>query len=595
MTAVCHWPEHVSYVTVRFRSITTEAKSLHESGTLNLKGYPFPNFVDFRTASDARSATETINEKHRFTEVRNNKVMKLPRKAVSHLAAGLASAAAIGASTASLHAGGTDVWFVPLTESAPVVAPNDLEELYAPWTTPDDISQVNLMSLREVEDGILSPMQSVIRVPAGTSSSMFDMIAYDDTGEFLFIPHETPFGAGVSRHDIAARSTQVLFQGDSMGASGDWSNDFGAFDPCRFTPNETLFLAEEWAGEGRVIEVMNPFDAPEDIVIRELESIANVSHEGINFSEQDDRVIYYIDEWNSGSIYKFVMSRPGDYTSGQTFVLKVDAFNGNPADLWNDPSNINEPRTGTATWVPLTNWLGIPLPGISDPFRNGPTDDPRTNPDTLGGRGAADDAGGTPYGRPEDMEVARLRNGREVLYICMTSENAVYSVEILNSRRARVGILTSGDTPTNVGYAPTTGTLGSPDNLAQDALGNIYVIEDAPNSSDTGGDIWFVRDANNDGVAESLDHFMSIRADGCEATGMIFNPVNPTEFVVAVQHPDSTDLAVVPNGLGDAIWKFDLSSIRNQTFVEQLRRGPERGNGKRGWPHRWPWFASGNR
>lgn len=473
----------------------------------------------------------------------------------------LASLLAFSSLTSLALAGGSDVWFKPLTSSADVYAPNATPELMEPWVAPSGIMQVNLLSLREVEDEVLSPHQSIIRVPAGRSSSMFDMIAYDDTGEFLFIPHETPWGAGVSRHDIEARSTEVIFQGDGEGLNGDWSNDYGAFDPCRYTPNGTLFLAEEWTGEGRVMEVLNPFESPENVVVRELESIANVAHEGINFSLQDPRVIYYVDEWNSGSIYKFVMKTPGDYTKGQTFVLKVDDYDGSKAaDLWNDESNLSEPRTGMATWIPLTNRNGRVKPGITDPFRNGPTNDPRVNENTRGGRPAADDVGATPYGRPEDMEVGELANGNEVVYVAVTSEASVYTIEILGGRKARVGKLVDGSkTPKNVGHAPTSGVLNSPDNLAQDAIGNIYIIEDAPNGSDTGGDIWFARDVNNDGVAESLDHFLSVQADGCEATGMIFNPSEPTEFVVAIQHPDSTDLSVVPNGLGDAVWKFDIS------------------------------------
>jgi hypothetical protein len=462
---------------------------------------------------------------------------------------------------------GSDIWFTPLTQSAPVVAPNALPELLAPWVTPAGITQVNLLSLREVEDQVLSPSQSIVRVPAGTSSSMIDMIAYDDTGEFLFLPHETPFGAGVSRHDIKTRETQILFQGDQKGALGDWTNDFGAFDPCRYTPNGTLFLAEEWAGQGRVIEVLNPFAAPHDIQKRELNSIPNVAHEGINFSEENPRAIYFIDEFNSGSIYKFVMTRENDYTQGQTFVLKVTAFAGNPAEDYNSATNMNQPRTGPAMWVPLTDVNGNVLPGISNPFDN----------TSLGGRAASDDAGGTPYGRPEDMEVVRLKNGREVVYIAMTSENTIYSVEIQKGEAAFVGKLISPATPKNVGFAGTTGVLNSPDNLAQDALGNIYIVEDAPNGSNVGGDIWFVRDTNNDGVAESLDHFMSIQADGSEATGMIFNPVKPTEFVVAVQHPDSTDLAAVPNGLGDAVWQFDVATIENQKFVTLLEKASKKG------------------
>lgn len=493
---------------------------------------------------------------------------------------------------------GTDTWFTPLTQSAPVVAAaNAVEERALPWVTPAGISQVNRLSLREVEDQILSPQQSILRINAGTSSSMFDMISYDPTGSYLFIPHETPWGAGVSRYRVYDNFCEVIFAGDGQGATGNWTNDFGAFDPSRWTPNNTLLLGEEWTAEGRIIEILNPLAPAGEIQWRELNSIANVAHEGINFSLKFDDTIYFIDEWNSGSIYKFVMKTPGDYTVGQTFVLSVDEFlasGGVPSNDWNQGPNATAIREGLATWIPLTDELGNPLPGITDPFRNGPTNDPRVSSDTRGGRPAADDAGGTPFGRPEDMAISRLANGNEVVYIAVTSENKVISIEILEnpgqngngaganngtangrpSGKAIVRTLVSNSgTPKNLGFAPTTGVLNSPDNLALDALGNVYVIEDAPNGSSTGGDIWFVRDANNDGVAESLDHFMSIRVKGSEATGMIFNPVNPLEFVVAVQHPDSTDLANVPNGLGDAVWMFNLTHVPNQDFVKKLKAG----------------------
>lgn len=103
--------------------------------------------------------------------------------------------------------------------------------------------------------------------------------------------------------------------------------------------------------------------------------------------------------------------------------------------------------------------------------------------------------------------------------------------------------------------------MNSPDNLAVDALGNVYIIEDAPNGSDVGGDVWFARDTDNDGVAESLDHFLSLQVNGSEATGMIFNPTAPSKFVVAVQHPNSTDIDNYPDGFGDAIWEFDIAGV----------------------------------
>jgi len=505
----------------------------------------------------------------------NKEVTKSKRRGTS---CGLTLTAAL-ACAPNLIAG-TDTWFQPLTESAAVVEPNAIEELAAPWVTPGDIAQTNLLSLREIGDPVLSPGQSIINVqeliPFGLSASMIDMVAYDDSGSYLFMPHEVYTGAGVSRHNLYTGATEVLFQGNFGGGFFDvWDADWGAFDPCRFTPNSTLLLAEEWSGRGRVIEVMNPFADPVDIQIRELDSIANVAHEGINFSKKFDDVIYFIDEYNSGSIYKFVMSEAGDYTSGQTFVLSVDAFSaggGNAADDWNAESNDGIPRTGPATWVPLTDIDGIALPGITDPFRNGPPVG-HDIPGVLGGRPAADDAGGTPYGRPEDTEVGKNKRQREVLYFTATSEKAIYSVEMFRDNTAHVRVLASeADTPKNLGFDATSATLDSPDNLAQDALGNIYVVEDAPNGEPTGGDIWFVRDTDNDGVAESLDHFMSIRVDGSEATGMIFNPKYPTEFVVAVQHPDSTNLSAVPDGLGDAVWKFDLTQIDNQDFVKKLNK-----------------------
>jgi secreted PhoX family phosphatase len=215
--------------------------------------------------------------------------------------------------------------------------------------------------------------------------------------------------------------------------------------------------------------------------------------------------------------------------------------------------------------VPITDKHGKPLTA-TDPFKNGPTDDPRTNPETRGGRGAADEVNGTPYGRPEDIEVGELKNGHEVIFFAATSENSVYSIEELGDDKAMVRLFVGPNTPKNLGFPETTGTLGSPDNLAQDALGNIFVIEDAPNSSSTGGDTWFARDTDNDGVAESLDHFMSVRVDGSEATGMIFNPAKPANFVASVQHPDSTDIS---GGTGDALWSFDLRKVEAPSYCTQ--------------------------
>jgi len=453
---------------------------------------------------------------------------------------------------------GTDVFFNPLIQGAATAqTSNHINELNNPWQMPAGVTVRNLTSLHEIE---ADPNQSTIRVPGlGQDASMTDMAAFDPSGRYIFLPHETAYGAGVTRYDTVTDKATNLFKGNMNGAHGNWNGDFGAFDPATWTPMNTLLVAEEWSGEGRVFEFRNPMvdvNAGEAPVVVELNSIPNVSHEGLRF-DHAGTALYFIDEDKSGSIYKFVPSILGDYSKGQTFVLSVTAFAGNVSLHWNDAVNLGQPRTGRASWVPMTDANGIALTA-TDPFRNGP---PRSsNPDLIrGGRAAADEVNATPFGRPEDIEVGYLGNGNEVLYFNATSERSIYSVEELGNGQAMVRLTASRATPKNLGYGNSSGELHDIDNMAQDALGNIYVVEDWPNGHDTGGDIWFVRDTNNDGVAESLDRFLSLQVKGAENTGMIFNPANPTQFIVNVQHPESVLDTV--NGQGDATWLFDIKDV----------------------------------
>ncbi|MGD8566546.1 MAG: DUF839 domain-containing protein [Gammaproteobacteria bacterium] len=458
----------------------------------------------------------------------------------------LISAAVMLASTQAAFAA-TDVYFNPLTQSAAVAqVPNHINELNSPWQVPAGVSYTNLTSLHEIES---DPSQSTVRVPGlGSNASMTDMSAFDPTGRYIFLPHETQYGAGLTRYDTETDKAVNLFHGDGAGQApnNDWSNDYGALDPATWTPVDTLLVAEEWSGQGRVFEVVNPMAdvaAGEAVIVNELNSIPNVSHEGLRFNHAGT-ALYFVDEDHSGSIYKFVPSVAGDYSNGQTFVLAADAFTGDPSINGNAAGD----RTGMARWIALTDADGVALTA-ADPFDNA----------SRGGRAAADEIGSTPFDRPEDVEVGYLRNGHEVLYFNATSENAVYSVEELGNGETMVRLAASeAATPKNLGYAGTTGHLSSPDNLAQDALGNIYVVEDKPNGDNIGGDIWFLRDANGDGVAESLDHFMSLQVKGAENTGMIFRPGHPTQFIINVQHPESTGET---DGQGDATWLIDVKDV----------------------------------
>lgn len=475
---------------------------------------------------------------------------------------------------------GTEPFFVPLTASAPITPANSRAERQQPFRAPAGVSMTRLTSLDQIEAHV---RQSTQRVPGlGVSASMFDMLAFSDDGRYLFIPHETLYGAGVSRYDTDSGLVDLLLVGNQEGRNGDWSRDFGSFDPARITPNHTLWLAEEWSGLGRVVELLSPFaPAPADPRAdrrggwRVLPTLARVSHEGIGFSRaQPDRVIYFVDEDRSGSIYKLVLARPGDYLAGgQTFALAISAFSAGGGDAgqhWDSQPNRALPRTGGAHWVPITDASGGDLADVTNPFDNSETESTRP------GRVAADDVGATPYGRPEDVEVGTLANGHEVLYFTATAEQVVYAVEMTSAATATVREFASeAATPKNLGFAATRAVLNAPDNLAQDALGNIYVLEDAPGDSAVGGDIWFIRDVDGDGVAESLDHFMSLRVEGAEATGMVFHPTQPAQFAISVQHPASTDLQVVPGGIGDAVWMLELNGQGlDPAYLERLNKRP---------------------
>jgi hypothetical protein len=87
--------------------------------------------------------------------------------------------------------------------------------------------------------------------------------------------------------------------------------------------------------------------------------VPRVSHEGLAFDAA--KSMYFVDELNGGSVYKFVSANPnastGDdyFAKGQTFALKVGAggqFEGN-----NGPA-----ITGSSVWVAITDAVAMRSP-----------------------------------------------------------------------------------------------------------------------------------------------------------------------------------------------------------------------------------------
>ena len=378
----------------------------------------------------------------------------------------------------------------------------------------------------------------------GSNSGSWDMITANETGadagRYLFMPFETGTG-GVQRIDLwetdyNKRTVTIVAPGTQGFVSGDAS---------RWTPWGTLLTAEESWGtgstKGRLFEVTNATTAGAnggDFVQRNV--IPRVSHEGLAFDS--NKSFYFIDELNGGSIYKYVSATPnatnGDayFNKGQTFVLKVGAggqFEGN-----NGPS-----ITGSASWVALTDANGVPNASSFSAMLN-----MGGGNFALDGRAAADLAGvtATGYNRPEDLEIKTLANGHEVVFFTTTdSDNNASTTD----GRSRVYYL---DTVTNevVLFADshTTdlatgleagGGFRNADNLAIDAAGNIYIIEDRDGAVDD--DIWMAKDLNHDGdlldAGEGLARWASNGTPGSEFTGLYFDKFDPNKAYVNIQHP----------------------------------------------------------
>lgn len=413
----------------------------------------------------------------------------------------------------------------PLPASAPITT---VGENTAPFLLSDGLTQ-SLITNRTILTAKGLP----------TTFGLWDMSAFDKNSKYVFIPSEVATGAGVFRYTLKTGKFKTLLLGDNTGIRtadpalfNPLVGDYGRLDPATTTPWKTLLVGEENGG-GRLFEIRNP-NSNGQIIVNWVSSIPGVAHEGLRFDK--DGNLYFIDEDNSGSIYKFVPSKKKSLKTGQTFVLKVTGFTGAANEVWNSATNTGTVRTGAAIWVPMTNKNGVPLT-VANPF---------VYVTAAGGRIAADELVGTPFGRPEDMTFKTLANGNEAFIFSATSENTLYKVELTGANTATVGVFMDRNTTDLATGLAVGSAYASPDNVATGADGTIYALEDLePN----GGDIWKAIDADNDGVAESMGRWASLGVTGSEPTGLEQDPNDPKRFIVNVQHPASGN---------DALWEIRL-------------------------------------
>lgn len=337
-----------------------------------------------------------------------------------------------------------------------------------------------------------------------------------EAGSYLFTPFETG-QAGIQRTDLRTMQTTTIWQAPAPGSHR-------SFDASRWTPWGGYLTAEEsWSDPGanppsnygRLFEVTNPLADPVDIEIKHRNILPRVSHEGLAFDKKNN--LYFIDERNNSHIFKYTSKKP-DATSGDEFFAKGQVFVLRVGD------GTIEEATGKASWIALTDVDGNPLPGavlVHDGEIDG-----RATPKLEAFLGTA-------FDRPEDLEIKTLRNGRQQLYVATTTNSKVFSIDL---RRNIVKLFVSKATIDMATGYEASPDFQSPDNLAIDADGNIYIVEDQPGGFE---DTWFAVDKDDDGVAEAIGKWASLNTLGAEATGLYFDPFNPHLAYINVQHPSS--------------------------------------------------------
>ena len=375
-----------------------------------------------------------------------------------------------------------------------------------------------LFTQRTISANDLGPLNGGIALGAN-----WDMNTLNENGpqagRYLFTPYETG-SAGVKRLDI------ITLQSVNIVAPG--TQGFVGGDASRWTPWGTYLTAEEsWSTgstKGRLFEVTNPLADPASVNFVARGILPRVSHEGIVFDNQNN--LYFVDEFSGGAIYKYTSTTPSGaggafFTAGQTFVLKVgdgSVFEG----------------TGGATWVPITDVNGAPLPGISVLASGG----------SIDGRATADAVGATNLNRPEDLEIQTLADGTQRIYFGTTDTHKLFSLQVSNASGPTLPSLSIFVSQSTIdaatGLAVGNGFL-NPDNVAIDAQGNIYFVEDIGSiaSGGQGFDIWFAYDVDRNGVAEKIGRWASLSTVGSEPTGLYFSPFDPNVAYINVQHTSS--------------------------------------------------------
>ena len=348
----------------------------------------------------------------------------------------------------------------------------------------------------------------------------------------------------------------------SENAGYDWYQYDPRFDVAK-EPNESNRF-------GWIVE-LNPYD-PQSVPVKRT-ALGRFFHEGANVTlNADGRAVCYMgDDQQFEYIYKFVSDASFDQDNPAAAATILDSGVLHVAHFSED---------GTLAWLPLVYGEGKLTQ------ENGFYSQADVLIDT---RRAADFAGATPMDRPEDIEPNPVTGS---VFVNLTNNASLTAPDVANPRAfnpsghileiipaaneagfadhaaptGRWEIFLVGGDPAipleEAHYHPEVspdGWLASPDNLAFDPQGRMWIATDGMNSLGIADGVY---GTDTTGAGRALPRRFFACPRGAEACGPEFTPDGTTLFV-AVQHPGE-----------EAGSSFDRPSTRWPDFDAQMPPRP---------------------
>jgi secreted PhoX family phosphatase len=357
------------------------------------------------------------------------------------------------------------------------------------------------------------PLTAGGTMPLNSDFTGYSPIAGSSINGYVAVNSENVPG-GVTVLDVQYNETAKLWNVSSSGkvdfpaSVTTWANcsgtvtAWGTTVTCEETDIAVDLNADGYKDFGWSIEIdpatRQVKDYNNDGTPDKLWAMGRMKHENIAIAP-DNKTVYFGNETDNGYVYKFVCDNAQDLSSGTLYVMKISSG-------------------GSGIW--------IQVPNTTQAERN----------DVVVFSGSVN---GTIHDRVEDVEVGP--DGK--IYFTVTSWGEIYRFDDTGDSIANYELYVGSGGY----YVPSPGgpryvNFGSPDNLAFDGDGNLWVQQDGSESR-----IWIVRPQHTSANPQ-IEVFANTPKDS-EPTGITFSPDYRFLFM-SIQHPATTNLANMKDAAG---------------------------------------------